>query len=436
MVVSAGDSFAVDGETVRVMRVVEDRALYQRVSEAGDGELETMACADVAGRLCEWAPGEVGPIAGLGLGGKLQQLLEAVARAGSWAVWMGVFDRGWLGLLQEGGMSYQRARKLTKRLCRVIQDCRAAIAKQRNERQRQATKEKRVAAAAEMAQVITELHGRDDHPRTTLEDLLSGPWRERVSYRRRREHVEREAGKEKERKRLWQETQRQRRQLKRKERARQQLVREKRIKVGVQPGIAAALGGVAGGAEAGRLIEERMAENEGAGSETEAEDGTGARSNLDPEAEQRVQEAVVLAQQVEARQAALRRLAQERGARQRQAARKRRVGGGRRGHRGVRRRQTSRKERARGGGAQRAGRKRKRRVIVDSSSSSSDDDEDDEGDGVGGSMRNELRAGRQVRQRRGDDGGGDNAGGARRHQEGAVEARGSLGGGGKRGVEE
>ena len=37
--------------------------------------------------------------------GKLQQLLEAVARAGSWAVWMGVFDRGWLGLLQEGGMS-------------------------------------------------------------------------------------------------------------------------------------------------------------------------------------------------------------------------------------------------------------------------------------------------------------------------------------------
>ena len=110
--------------------------------------------------------------------------------------------------------------KLTKRLCRVIQDCRAAIAKQRNERQRQATKEKRVAAAAEMAQVITELHGRDEHPRTTLEDLLSGPWRERVSYRRRREHVEREEGKEKERKRLWQETQRQRRQLKRKERAR------------------------------------------------------------------------------------------------------------------------------------------------------------------------------------------------------------------------
>jgi hypothetical protein len=46
--------------------------------------------------------------------------------------------------------------KLTRRLCRVIQDCRTAIAKQRNERQRQATKEKRAVAAAEMAQVITE----------------------------------------------------------------------------------------------------------------------------------------------------------------------------------------------------------------------------------------------------------------------------------------
>ena len=66
------------------------------------------------------------------------------------------------------------------------------------------------------------------------------------------------------------------------------------------------------------MIGERMAENAGAGSELEAEDGAVARSNLDPAAEQRVQEAVVLAQQVEARQAALRRLAQERGARQRQ----------------------------------------------------------------------------------------------------------------------
>ena len=28
------------------------------------------------------------------------RLLEAVAKAGSWSNWMGVFDRGWMALLQ------------------------------------------------------------------------------------------------------------------------------------------------------------------------------------------------------------------------------------------------------------------------------------------------------------------------------------------------
>ena len=45
-------------------------------------------------RLREWAPGTVGPAAGAALGGELQRLLEAVAKAGSWSVWMGVCDRG------------------------------------------------------------------------------------------------------------------------------------------------------------------------------------------------------------------------------------------------------------------------------------------------------------------------------------------------------
>ena len=65
------------------------------------------------------------------LEGEMRELLESVAGAGSWAVWMGVFDRGWMRLLEAGGMSYQRARRLTKRLCRVIQECRAAVAKRR-----------------------------------------------------------------------------------------------------------------------------------------------------------------------------------------------------------------------------------------------------------------------------------------------------------------
>ena len=54
-------------------------------------------------RLRSWAPGTVGPAAGAELGGELQRLLEAVARAGSWSAWMGVFDRGWMELLQAGG---------------------------------------------------------------------------------------------------------------------------------------------------------------------------------------------------------------------------------------------------------------------------------------------------------------------------------------------
>ena len=49
---------------------------------------------------------------------------------------MGVFDRGWMELLQAGGMSYARARRLTKRLCCVIRESRSEIARARNERQR------------------------------------------------------------------------------------------------------------------------------------------------------------------------------------------------------------------------------------------------------------------------------------------------------------
>ena len=58
----------------------------------------------------------------MALDGEMQRLLEKVAKAGSWSVWMGVFDRGWMELLQAGGMSYVRARRLTKRLCNVIRE--------------------------------------------------------------------------------------------------------------------------------------------------------------------------------------------------------------------------------------------------------------------------------------------------------------------------
>ena len=111
-------------------------ALDSRVAAA----IRRLWRTDGEGRLRSWAPGTAGPLGGMELEGEMRELLEAVAGAGSWAVWMGVFDRGWMRLLEAGGMSYQRARRLTKRLCRVIQECRAAVAKRRNERQREVSK--------------------------------------------------------------------------------------------------------------------------------------------------------------------------------------------------------------------------------------------------------------------------------------------------------
>ena len=82
-------------------------------------------------------------------------------------VWMGVFDRGWMELLQAGGMSYVRARRLTKRLCRVIGDCRAEIARARNQRQRQERQRRREETEREMNEAITRLHGRELEPTVT-----------------------------------------------------------------------------------------------------------------------------------------------------------------------------------------------------------------------------------------------------------------------------
>ena len=137
-------------------------------------------------RLRSWAPGTAGPAAGAELGGELQRLLEAVARAGSWSAWMGVFDRGWMELLQAGGMSYARARRLTKRLCRVIRESRSEIARARNERQQQERQRGREAKEKELNEAVTALHARDGEAMVTLERLLESPWRVREGYRRRR----------------------------------------------------------------------------------------------------------------------------------------------------------------------------------------------------------------------------------------------------------
>ena len=74
---------------------------------------------------------------------------------------MGVFDRGWMELLQAGGMSYVRARRLTKRLCNVIHESRSEIARARNERQRQERQRSRAAQELELNEAVRRLHARD-----------------------------------------------------------------------------------------------------------------------------------------------------------------------------------------------------------------------------------------------------------------------------------
>jgi hypothetical protein len=48
----------------------------------------------------------------------MRELLEGVAAAGSWAVWMGVFSRSRMELLTAGGLSYKRARIVTGEITR------------------------------------------------------------------------------------------------------------------------------------------------------------------------------------------------------------------------------------------------------------------------------------------------------------------------------
>jgi hypothetical protein len=67
---------------------------------------------------------------------EMRELLEGVAAAGSWAVWMGVFSRSLMKLLTAGGLSYKRARGriVTGKISAIISECRCAVAKVRHER--------------------------------------------------------------------------------------------------------------------------------------------------------------------------------------------------------------------------------------------------------------------------------------------------------------
>jgi hypothetical protein len=51
----------------------------------------------------------------------LKGMIDKVTQAGSWAMWMGVFSRGWMDMLIAGGMTYHSARRLmTGKISKVI----------------------------------------------------------------------------------------------------------------------------------------------------------------------------------------------------------------------------------------------------------------------------------------------------------------------------
>ena len=91
----------------------------------------------------------------------LKGLIEKVAQAGSWAVWMGVYSRGRMEMLIAGGMSYHSARKLTGKLSKIITECRSDIAKERNERARSVQVEKKKEEREELIKVVKKLWEED-----------------------------------------------------------------------------------------------------------------------------------------------------------------------------------------------------------------------------------------------------------------------------------
>jgi hypothetical protein len=122
--------------------------------------LQRMWKVEEGGALRTWQPGAQNTIPGIdSMDSTLKELLEGVAHAGSWALWMGVFTRGWMDLLVAGGMGYHRARSLTGKLSQVISESRSAIAKERNDSARNTRVEKQKEEREELRKEVKELCG-------------------------------------------------------------------------------------------------------------------------------------------------------------------------------------------------------------------------------------------------------------------------------------
>ena len=120
--------------------------------------LKRMWNVDDGGTLRTWQPGTSDGIHdNQNIDTHLKELIDNVTSAGSWAVWMGVFSRGWMEMLVTGGMPYHRARRLTSKISGVIMECRSEIAKERNERAAKVRVEEAKAEWAELVKVVQEM---------------------------------------------------------------------------------------------------------------------------------------------------------------------------------------------------------------------------------------------------------------------------------------
>ncbi len=178
--------------------------------------------------LRSWAVGSAEAVAGHGLDGQMAEMLQEVAKAGSWATWMGVFQPGWMKLLKAGGMGHNRARKLTTRLSNVITECRTELARLRNARARKSREEDRAEKERLLDERIRELHARDSGAAYALDYLLNASRAVKDGYRRRRERVERERERRQQLENEEKLRRRQRRRQRRLQRVRDQRQRQRR----------------------------------------------------------------------------------------------------------------------------------------------------------------------------------------------------------------
>jgi hypothetical protein len=70
--------------------------------------------------MASWSPGNAPAKFASHFATEEDRLIAKVAEGGSWALWMGVFNKAWLQLLKSYGMNHNACMKLTRDICRTI----------------------------------------------------------------------------------------------------------------------------------------------------------------------------------------------------------------------------------------------------------------------------------------------------------------------------